>query len=64
MKGLFSNADNPEDNNMVQNVVVELGPHPALQSASKQIFDQTATGSTSKGSIEQVTYLPSLVRTQ
>ncbi|KAL8945279.1 MAG: hypothetical protein Q9211_000197 [Gyalolechia sp. 1 TL-2023] len=43
---------------MVPNVMVELRPYPALQSASKQILDGIVKG----GAVEPVTYLPLLVR--
>ncbi|KAL9587952.1 MAG: hypothetical protein Q9203_003236, partial [Teloschistes exilis] len=61
MEALFSNIDTREGNDMVPNIMVELGPYPSLQSASKQILDRIATGTKSTGPIEQVTYLSSLV---
>ena len=55
---------------LVPTVIVELGPHSALQSATKQILERSVTGSKSKESeggqnkVEHITYLPSLVRTK
>ncbi|KAL9030209.1 MAG: hypothetical protein Q9196_001643 [Gyalolechia fulgens] len=60
VEALFSSIDNTEGSDMVPNVMVELGPHPALQSASKQILDRIVKG----GAVEPVAYLPSLVRTK
>ena len=63
---LFLYSDTSEGKDLVPTVIVELGPHSALQSATKQIL--SVTGSNSKESddgqknMEHTTYLPSLVR--
>ncbi|KAL8999566.1 MAG: hypothetical protein Q9169_001655 [Polycauliona sp. 2 TL-2023] len=60
VEAVFSGQGNAEGDNQLPNVMVEIGPHAALQSATKQILERI--DSTSQDKAEHVTYLPSLVR--
>ncbi|KAL8766899.1 MAG: hypothetical protein Q9209_006447 [Squamulea sp. 1 TL-2023] len=61
VKALFFNNDNDEGEARVPNIVVEVGPHSALQSPTKQILERVVLKSAQKPQTP-VIYLPSLVR--
>ncbi|KAK5987983.1 Highly reducing polyketide synthase valA [Cladobotryum mycophilum] len=61
VEALFSDSGNIEDEARVPNIIVEVGPHSALQSPTKQILERIASKS-GQDLRAQVTYLPSLVR--
>lgn len=61
VEALFSVGDNIEEEARVPNVVVEVGPHSALQGPTKQTLDRI-TSTSGQESRTQVSYLPSLVR--
>ncbi|KAL9594233.1 MAG: hypothetical protein Q9179_005489 [Wetmoreana sp. 5 TL-2023] len=58
---LFLDYDKIEGDARIPDVIVEVGPHSALQSSTKQILKRMMSKSGQKSSAE-VTYLPSLVR--
>ncbi|KAL8922238.1 MAG: hypothetical protein Q9208_005317 [Pyrenodesmia sp. 3 TL-2023] len=61
VEALFSERDNIEEKARVPNVIVEVGPHSALQSPTRQILERIASES-SQDLGAQVSYFPSLVR--
>ncbi|KAL8673560.1 MAG: hypothetical protein Q9168_002014 [Polycauliona sp. 1 TL-2023] len=60
VEALFSDRGHVGAKDLVPDVMVEIGPHPALQSATKQILERIASGGQNQA--EHVKYLPSLVR--
>lgn len=61
VEAVFSDRDQIEGEARVPNVIVEVGPHSALQSSTKQILERI-TSKSGQNPPTQVTYLSSLVR--
>ncbi len=61
VEALFSDCDDIEGEARVPNVIVEVGPHSALQSPTRQILERI-TSNSGQNARAQVNYLPSLVR--
>jgi acyl transferase domain-containing protein/NADPH:quinone reductase-like Zn-dependent oxidoreductase len=59
---LFAHYDKRDDGATVPNIIIEIGPHSALQSPTKQILDGIASPNDTDTSRMQVTCLPSLLR--
>lgn len=58
---LFSDYDGNEAGDITPSILIEIGPHSALQNPSKEIMERLVLKGTGK-SPSQVTYVPSLVR--
>lgn len=59
---LLVNCGSTDGDAEVPNVLVEIGPHSALQSSTKQILDQIVISNGAEGLRAQVVSLPSLLR--
>ncbi|GES63925.1 hypothetical protein ATETN484_0010000400 [Aspergillus terreus] len=58
---LYSSRGNIDGNGQGPDIMIEIGPHPALQSATKQTLERIASGGQNQA--EHVKYVPTLMRT-
>lgn len=58
---LYSSRGNIDGNSQGPDIMIEIGPHPALQSATKQTLERIASGGQNQA--EHVKYVPTLMRT-
>ncbi|KAH8201465.1 hypothetical protein TruAng_004389 [Truncatella angustata] len=58
---LFSDYHDNKSGDVLPSILIEIGPHSALQNPSKEILERLLSNDTGK-SPSQVTYMPSLVR--